>query len=66
MRDQEPPAYRSGRGRSVACLFERPSTWTRVSFETAAYRLGLLPIMLRAEELQLGHGEPIEDTASLS
>jgi ornithine carbamoyltransferase len=50
-------------GESVACYFSKPSTRTRVSFEAAAYRLGALPIMLRPDELQLGRGEPISDTA---
>ena len=50
-------------GRSVACFFAKPSTRTRVSFEAAAWRLGALPIMLRPDELQLGRGEPISDTA---
>ena len=51
------------RGESVACYFAKPSTRTRVSFEAAAFRLGALPIMLRPDELQLGRGEPIADTA---
>jgi ornithine carbamoyltransferase len=51
------------RGETVACYFAKPSTRTRVSFETATYRLGALPIMLRPDELQLGRGEPIADTA---
>jgi ornithine carbamoyltransferase len=50
-------------GTAVACLFERPSARTRVSFEVAAHRLGMLPIMLRPDELQLGRGEPLADTA---
>jgi ornithine carbamoyltransferase len=50
-------------GRAVACYFNKPSTRTRVSFESAACRLGMLPIMLRPDELQLGRGEPIADTA---
>ena len=50
-------------GRSVACYFAKPSTRTRVSFEAAINRLGGLPIMLRPDELQLGRGEPIADTA---
>jgi ornithine carbamoyltransferase len=50
-------------GRALACFFEKPSTRTRVSFEAAAHRLGMLPIMLRPDELQLGRGEPIADTA---
>lgn len=48
---------------SVACYFAKPSTRTRVSFEAAVHRLGALPIMLRPDELQLGRGEPIADTA---
>jgi ornithine carbamoyltransferase len=51
------------RGESVACFFEKPSTRTRVSFAGAAYRLGMQPIMLRPDELQIGRGEPIADTA---
>ncbi len=50
-------------GQSIACYFAKPSTRTRVSMEAAAHRLGALPIMLRPDELQLGRGEPIEDTA---
>jgi ornithine carbamoyltransferase len=51
------------RGKTVACFFNKPSTRTRVSFEAAANRLVMLPIMLRPDELQLGRGEPIADTA---
>ena len=50
-------------GAAVACLFDKPSTRTRVSFEVAAHRLGMLPIMLRPDELQLGRGEPLADAA---
>src|ERR671915_1226154 len=50
-------------GTAVACLFDKPSTRTRVSFEVAAHRLGMLPIMLRPDELQLGRGEPLADSA---
>lgn len=51
------------RGESVACYFEKPSTRTRVSFEAAAHRLGMLPMMLKPDELQLGRGELVSDTA---
>jgi ornithine carbamoyltransferase len=54
---------RTLRGQSIACYFSKPSTRTRVSMEAAINRLGALPIMLRPDELQLGRGEPIEDTA---
>jgi ornithine carbamoyltransferase len=61
---RHPLAWRSAlAGRSVACYFAKPSTRTRVSFEAAINRLGGLPIMLRPDELQLGRGEPIADTA---
>jgi ornithine carbamoyltransferase len=48
---------------TLVTLFEKPSTRTRVSFAAAAHRLGMLPIVLRDDELQLGRGETIEDTA---
>jgi ornithine carbamoyltransferase len=54
---------RAADGSAIACLFDKPSTRTRVSFEVAAHRLGMLPIMLRPDELQLGRGEPLPDTA---
>jgi ornithine carbamoyltransferase len=61
---RHPLAWRGSlEGRSVACFFAKPSTRTRVSFEAAIQRLGALPIMLRPDELQLGRGEPIADTA---
>lgn len=51
------------RGRSIACIFDKPSTRTRVSFAAAAARLGATPIALTPQELQLGRGESIADTA---
>ncbi|HKF00536.1 MAG TPA: ornithine carbamoyltransferase [Actinomycetes bacterium] len=50
-------------GRTVALLFEKPSTRTRVSFDVAVHELGGHPLPLAAGELQLGRGENIEDTA---
>jgi ornithine carbamoyltransferase len=50
-------------GGTVALLFERPSTRTRVSFQVAVAELGGHPLALRADELQLGRGESISDTA---
>ena len=44
-------------------IFDKPSTRTRVSLEDAAWALGMLPIVLRPDELQLGHGETVADTA---
>jgi ornithine carbamoyltransferase len=51
------------RGRTVTCFFEKPSTRTRVSFAAAAERLGMFPLLLRPDELQLGRGETVADTA---
>ena len=50
-------------GTAIACVFDKPSTRTRVSFEVAAHRLGMLPITLRPDELQLGRGKTLADTA---
>jgi ornithine carbamoyltransferase len=49
-------------GRAVAMIFEKPSTRTRVSFEVAVAAAGGHPVPLSTDELQLGHGETIEDT----
>jgi ornithine carbamoyltransferase len=50
------------KGRSVALVFEKPSTRTRVSFEVGVVQLGAHPVVLSANDLQLGRGETIEDT----
>jgi ornithine carbamoyltransferase len=50
------------RGRSVALIFEKPSTRTRVSFEVGVAELGATPIVLHADELQLKRGESLADT----
>jgi ornithine carbamoyltransferase len=50
-------------GGRLGLIFDKPSTRTRVSFEAAAFGLGMLPITLRPDELQLGRGETIADTA---
>ena len=50
-------------GRSIALVFERPSTRTRVSFEVGVAELGGTPVVLRGDELQLSRGESMGDTA---
>jgi ornithine carbamoyltransferase len=50
-------------GRSVALIFEKPSTRTRISLETGVFEMGGHPLVLTGEALQLSRGESIEDTA---
>jgi ornithine carbamoyltransferase len=49
--------------RTVALIFQKPSTRTRVSFEAAVAELGGQPMVLRTDELQLTRGESVRDTA---
>jgi ornithine carbamoyltransferase len=58
-----PLSARPLEGRSVALIFEKPSTRTRVSFEVGIDELGGHPLVLRADELQLSRGESPRDTA---
>ena len=59
----EPHASRVLEGRSVALLFEHPSTRTRTSFEVGIVELGGHPMVVRPGELQLTRGESVRDTA---
>src|SRR5579862_2160320 len=52
-----------GGPKSVAVVFEKPSTRTRLSFEIGIAELGGHPVILDAQSTQLGRGETIEDTA---
>ncbi|MCX6388598.1 MAG: ornithine carbamoyltransferase, partial [Solirubrobacterales bacterium] len=49
-------------GKSVALMFEKPSTRTRVSFEVGVSELGGHPVVLGADELQISRGESLADT----
>ncbi|MEW6081199.1 MAG: ornithine carbamoyltransferase [Bacillota bacterium] len=51
------------RGRTIAMVFEKKSTRTRVSFQAAVAHLGAQSFYMRPDEMQLGRGEPIKDTA---
>ena len=59
----DPAASRVLGGRTVALLFEHPSTRTRVSMEAGIVEMGGHPMVLRANELQLTRGESARDTA---
>src|SRR6185312_6740770 len=50
-------------GRTIALMFQKPSTRTRSSFETGVFELGGHPMIVRANELQLTRGESVRDTA---
>ena len=59
----EPLSARPLEGRSVALIFEKPSTRTRLSFEAGVFELGGHPLVLKSGELQLSRGESVRDTA---
>jgi ornithine carbamoyltransferase len=59
----DPRASRTLDGRTIALVFEAPSTRTRITFEAGIVELGGHPMILRSGELQLSRGETVRDTA---
>ena len=51
------------KGKTLGMIFQKSSTRTRVSFETGMYQLGGYPLFLSSNDLQIGRGEPVQDTA---
>jgi len=55
--------HRYLKGKTLGMIFQKSSTRTRVSFETGMYHLGGQALFLSSRDLQIGRGEPVEDTA---
>jgi ornithine carbamoyltransferase len=61
---ETPADYRDAlTGKTLGMIFQKPSTRTRVSFEVGIYQLGGIGLYLSAQDLQLGRGETVPDTA---
>ena len=65
MKADPTPWHQQLAGKSIALIFEKPSTRTRVSFEVGVTQLGATPLMLDSQSMQLGRGETIADTAKV-
>ena len=63
MKRQPAESSRTLEGKTLAMIFDKPSTRTRVSFDVAMHQLGGATILLTGQEMQLGRGETIADTA---
>jgi ornithine carbamoyltransferase len=61
----DPRASDALAGRTVALIFQKPSTRTRISFEAGIVELGGHPMLLRPDEMQLSRGESVMDTARI-
>ena len=57
--------YQPLKGKTLGMIFEKASTRTRVSFEVGMYQLGGHPLFLSGNDMQIGRGEPIWDTAQV-
>ena len=55
--------HRHLEGQTLGMIFQKSSTRTRVSFETGMYQLGGHALFLSSKDLQIGRGEPVQDTA---
>lgn len=56
-------AHKHLEGKTLGMIFQKSSTRTRVSFETGMYQLGGMALFLSSNDLQIGRGEPVQDTA---
>ncbi|MDP4120575.1 MAG: ornithine carbamoyltransferase [Bacillota bacterium] len=55
--------HRHLEGKTLGMIFQKSSTRTRVSFEVGMYQLGGMPLFLSSADMQIGRGEPVQDTA---